>query len=105
MGSKSTFDIRRTLAPGSDESNPLKALKSSLDPSGPIRFSSGKSQKARQVAQKQEQQIARQQQKEDSRLASAKDEVAKRKAIAQGKGAGRSLLTATSPTGTGTLGG
>jgi hypothetical protein len=68
-------------------------------------FRSGKSKKARKASQEQARQIAFQQQKEDKRLAVSTDEVAKRKAIAQGKGAGRSLLTATSPTGTPTLGG
>jgi len=108
MGSKTSFDVRRMVAPGSDEfgsGNPLKILKSSVQPDGPIRFSSGKTAKERKAAQEQQKQIDMQRQKEESRLAALKGDVAKRKAMAKGKGAGRSLLTATSPTGVNNLGG
>ena len=107
MASKTGFDsgfIRRSFKDHLT-GNPLDALKAVHNPKGPIRVSSGKSQKARQESQKQEQQIAFQQQKEDLRLATSEDEVAKRKAIAKGKTTGRSLLTATSPTGVQGLGG
>ena len=60
-------------------------------------FRTGKSKKARKAAQAQERQIAFQKQKEEQRLAESTDEVAKRKAVAKGKGAGRSLLTSSTP--------
>lgn len=70
-----------------------------------LEFRSGKSKAARKATQEQERQVAHQQQKEDIRLAEAEGEVGKRKFLAKSKTAGRSLLTATSPTGAQGLGG
>lgn len=95
MGSKTSFDLKRNLNPAGE---------GGLFDAG-LRFSSGKSQKARQEAQRQERQIASQRQKEDLRRSEAEDEIARKKATARGKGQGRSLLTATSPTGVQGLGG
>ena len=47
----------------------------------------------------QEEQIAKQKQAEDLRLAEAKDETERRKALAKGRSGGRSLLVATSESG------
>lgn len=55
----------------------------------------------RESLRRQEEQIASQKQKEDVRLSEADDAVARRKALAQSRGAGRSLLVATSERGTG----
>lgn len=70
-----------------------------------------KKQKAPKVdnraAKAQEEALAKQKQKEDLRLAEADDEVSRRKALAKSRAQGRSLLVATSETGTkaDTLGG
>ncbi len=72
---------------------------------GRLEFRSGKSKKARKAAQQQEQQILRQQQREDIKVTEAQSEIGKRRALAKSKTAGRSLLTATSPTGAQSLGG
>jgi len=53
---------------------------------------------ARAQAQ-QEEQIAKQQQREDSRLAESEGDIARRRALTTGKRAGRSLLIATGPSG------
>lgn len=55
---------------------------------------------AKDAARKQQEQIAAQKQEEDARLAEEESEVAKRKALMANKAKGRSLLTATSQTGT-----
>lgn len=98
MGSKSSFNLGDHLK-GSIAPTSFRDLTPGLE------IRSGKSQKARQAAQAQERQIASQRQKEELRRSESEDEIARKRVTAKGKTAGRSLLTATSPTGTQGLGG
>ena len=61
--------------------------------------SRGESNSAKEARRKQQEALARQEQREKVRLAEADSEVAKRKAMAGSKGAGRRSLIKTSPTG------
>ena len=56
--------------------------------------------RAKKAQKAQEAQIAKQRQAEELKLAEEESEVARRKATARGGRGGRSLLVATSPTGT-----
>lgn len=61
--------------------------------------------KAKKRANKQRDQIRKQQQLENARLAEEDDELARAKAFRKAAGSGRSLLAKSAPTGTQTLGG
>lgn len=66
----------------------------------------GARREARRARAEQEKQIAKQRQIEQGKIAEEEDVIARRKALAKPGAGGRSLLIATSPTGTSTtLGG
>lgn len=83
-----------------------KEIKQAADIGSGARFlRTGASGKARDAKAAQTEIINKQRQKEQRTLAERTSELATRRALPKSKGAGRSLLTATSPAGSSTLGG